>query len=115
MTGSVSDPETCQSHIRNKERCKDIEKRFRDAGDPLKLVIMRDMWPTGLDVLSLYTMYLDKLVRKHNLIRAISRINRNFRDKPSGLLVDYLGIAESLREALAAYTTSGCKGTVVLD
>jgi len=115
MTGSASDSEGWQPHIRNKERRKDIEKRFKDASDPLKLVIVRDMWLTGFDVPPLHSMYLDKPVRGHTLMQAISRVNRVFRDKPGGLVVDYLGIAEPLREALAAYTASGGKGTVVLD
>jgi type I restriction enzyme R subunit len=115
MTGSASDPEAWQPHIRNKAGRKDIEKRFKDASDLLKLVIVRDMWLTGFDVPPLHTMYLDKPVRGHTLMQAIARVNRVFRDKPGGLVVDYLGIAEPLREALQAYTASGGKGTVVLD
>jgi type I restriction enzyme R subunit len=115
MTGSASDPEAWQPHIRNKAGRKDIEKRFKDANDPLKLVIVRDMWLTGFDVPPLHTMYLDKPVRGHTLMQAISRVNRVFRDKPGGLVVDYLGIAEPLREALSVYTASGGKGTVVID
>jgi type I restriction enzyme R subunit len=115
MTGSASDPLDWQTHIRNKEARKDIEKRFKNPDDPLKLVIVRDMWLTGFDVPPLHTMYLDKPMKGHTLMQAIARVNRVFRDKPGGLVVDYLGIAESLREALAAYTESGGKGTVVVD
>jgi len=115
MTGSASDPDAWQPHIRNKAGRKDIEKRFKNPADPLKLVIVRDMWLTGFDVPPLHTMYLDKPVRGHTLMQAIARVNRVFRDKPGGLVVDYLGIAEPLREALAAYTQSGGKGQVVID
>ena len=115
MTGSASDPEAWQTHIRNKPDRKAVEKRFKAASDPLKLVIVRDMWLTGFDIPSLHTMYLDKPVKGHTLMQAIARVNRVFRDKPGGLVVDYLGIAESLREALVEYTASGGKGTVVVD
>jgi type I restriction enzyme R subunit len=115
MTGSASDPDTWQRHIRNKAGRKDIEKRFKDPFDPLKLVIVRDMWLTGFDVPPLHTMYVDKPMKGHGLMQAIARVNRVFRDKPGGLIVDYLGIAESLKEALSEYTTSGGAGEVAID
>jgi type I restriction enzyme, R subunit len=115
MTGSASDPENWQQHIRNKTRRKEIEKRFKNASDPLKLVIVRDMWLTGFDVPPLHTMYIDKPMKSHSLMQAIARVNRVFKDKPGGLVVDYLGIAESLKEALAEYTISGGQGDVVID
>jgi type I restriction enzyme, R subunit len=115
MTGSASDPLDWQTHIRNKAARKEIEKRFKAPDDPLKLVIVRDMWLTGFDVPALHTMYLDKPMKGHTLMQAIARVNRVFRDKPGGLVVDYLGIAQSLREALSDYTESGGKGTVVVD
>ncbi|MFM8319832.1 MAG: HsdR family type I site-specific deoxyribonuclease, partial [Chloroflexota bacterium] len=115
MTGSASDPQTWQGHIRNKPRRKEIEKRFKDPKDALQLVIVRDMWLTGFDVPPLHTMYIDKPMKSHGLMQAIARVNRVFRDKPGGLVVDFLGIAESLKEALAAYTTSGGQGSVALD
>lgn len=115
MTGSASDPLDWKSHIRTKAERKEIEKRFKKADDPLKLVIVRDMWLTGFDVPPLHTMYLDKPMVGHTLMQAIARVNRVFRDKPGGLVVDYLGVAESLREALATYTESGGRGNVVVD
>ena len=115
MTGSASDLESWQAHIRPKVRRKDIENRFKNPNDSLKLVIVRDMWLTGFDVPPLHTMYVDKPMKGHSLMQAIARVNRVFRDKPGGLVVDYLGIAESLKEALAAYTQSGGKGTVAID
>ncbi|HWQ43581.1 MAG TPA: type I restriction endonuclease subunit R [Desulfosporosinus sp.] len=115
MTGSASDPDIWQKHIRNKAGRKDIEKRFKDPSDPMKLVIVRDMWLTGFDVPPLHTMYVDKPMKGHGLMQAIARVNRVFSDKPGGLIVDYLGIAESLKEALAEYTTSGGAGEVALD
>jgi type I restriction enzyme R subunit len=115
MTGSASDPREWQPHIRSKTGRKEIEKRFKDPEDPLQLVIVRDMWLTGFDVPPLHTMYIDKPMKAHNLMQAIARVNRVFRDKPGGLVVDYLGIAESLKEALAAYTSSGGRGQVALD
>lgn len=111
MTGSVSDPPEWQQHIRNKERREKLADRFRDAQDQLKVVIVRDMWLTGFDAPSLHTMYLDKPMRGHGLMQAIARVNRVFRDKPGGLVVDYLGLADELRQALATYTESGGKGT----
>ena len=93
MTGSASDPVDWQVHIRNKPRREALAKRFRDPNDPFKLVIVRDMWLTGFDAPSLATMYVDKPMRGHGLMQAIARVNRVFRDKPGGLVVDYLGLA----------------------
>ena len=107
MTGSAGDPANYQDHIRNKPRRKAIAERFKDPDDPLKLVIVRDMWLTGFDVPPLHTMYLDKPMHGHGLMQAIARVNRVFRDKPGGLIVDYLGIATDLQEAVAQYTASG--------
>ena len=104
ITGSASDKENLQPHIRNKKRRKDLAERFKDPNDPLKLVIVRDMWLTGFDAPCLHTMYIDKFMQGHGLMQAIARVNRVFRDKPGGLIVDYLGIAESLKAALAEYT-----------
>jgi len=110
MTGSVSDPVEWQEHIRNKEKRRRLGDRMKDPGDPLKLAIVRDMWLTGFDVPSLHTMYLDKPMRGHGLMQAIARVNRVFKDKPGGLVVDYLGIADDLKRALSEYTGSGGKG-----
>jgi type I restriction enzyme R subunit len=115
MTGSASDPLEWQPHIRNKDRREALAKRFRDPGDPLKMVIVRDMWLTGFDAPCLHTMYLDKPMRGHGLMQAIARVNRVFRDKPGGLVVDYLGLADQLRQALATYTESGGKGATSID
>jgi type I restriction enzyme R subunit len=104
ITGSASDKENLQPHIRNKRKRKDMSDRFKDPKDPLKLVIVRDMWLTGFDAPCLHTMYIDKFMQGHGLMQAIARVNRVFRDKPGGLIVDYLGIAESLKHALADYT-----------
>ncbi len=110
MTGAASDPVEWQEHIRNKQRRREIGDRMKDAADFLKIVIVRDMWLTGFDVPCLHTMYLDKPMRGHGLMQAIARVNRVFLDKPGGLVVDYLGIAEELKKALAEYTESGGKG-----
>jgi type I restriction enzyme R subunit len=115
MTGSASDPPEWQHHIRNKSRREELAKRFRDPRDPFRLVIVRDMWLTGFDAPSLHTMYIDKPMRGHGLMQAIARVNRVFRDKPGGLVVDYLGLAHELKNALATYTESGGKGKAVLD
>ncbi len=104
ITGSASDKANLQPHIRNKKRRKDLSDRFKDPNDPLKLVIVRDMWLTGFDAPCLHTMYIDKFMQGHGLMQAIARVNRVFKDKPGGLIVDYLGIAESLKRALAEYT-----------
>jgi len=110
MTGSAGDPAHYQQHIRNKPRRKAIAERFKDPEDPLKLVIVRDMWLTGFDAPPLHTMYIDKPMRGHTLMQAIARVNRVFRDKPGGLIVDYLGLATDLQEAVAQYTTGGGQG-----
>jgi type I restriction enzyme R subunit len=104
-----------QPHIYNATTKKLLEKRFKDAADPLKLVIVRDMWLTGFDVPCLHTMYVDKPMRDHNLMQAIARVNRVFRDKEGGLVVDYIGIAAELRSALRTYTESKGKGQPALD
>jgi type I restriction enzyme R subunit len=106
MTGSASDPAHYQPHLRNKARRKDLAERFKDPVDPLKLVIVRDMWLTGFDAPSLHTMYIDKPMRGHGLMQAIARANRVYQDKPGGLIVDYLGIATALQEAIANYTAA---------
>jgi type I restriction enzyme R subunit len=115
MTGAAPDPLEWQQHIRNKPRREALAKRFRDPADPFQIVIVRDMWLTGFDAPSLHTMYLDKPMRGHGLMQAIARVNRVFKDKPGGLVVDYLGIAEELRQALATYTESGGAGGTTVD
>jgi type I restriction enzyme R subunit len=115
MTGSVSDPAEWQPHIRDKRRREALANRFRDPRDPFRIVIVRDMWLTGFDAPSLHTMYVDKPMRGHGLMQAIARVNRVFRDKPGGLVVDYLGLAHELKAALATYTESGGTGRTALD
>ncbi len=115
MTGSASDPADWQQHIRNKKRREELANRFRDADDRLQVVLVRDMWLTGFDAPSLHTMYVDKPMRGHGLMQAIARVNRVFRDKPGGLVVDYLGLAHELKRALATYTESGGQGAPKLD
>jgi type I restriction enzyme R subunit len=115
MTGSASDPADWQPHIRNKSRREALANRFRDPKDPFRLVIVRDMWLTGFDAPSLSTMYIDKPMRGHGLMQAIARVNRVFKDKPGGLMVDYLGLAQELRQALATYTENGGTGRAALD
>lgn len=115
MTSSSSDPENWQIHSTTKQDRKAIGDRFKDEKDQLKLVIVRDMWLTGFDVPCLHTMYVDKPMRGHNLMQAIARVNRVFKDKPGGLIVDYIGIASDLKTALATYTASGGKGAPTLD
>ncbi|MCX5802134.1 MAG: type I restriction endonuclease subunit R [Proteobacteria bacterium] len=104
MTGSASDPQSWQEHIRNKQGRRDIGDRMKDPDDPLRIVIVRDMWLTGFDVKNLHTMYVDKPMRGHGLMQAIARVNRVFKDKPGGLIVDYIGIADELKKALSEYT-----------
>ncbi len=104
-----------QHHIYSAATKKQLEKRFKNPKDPLKLVIVRDMWLTGFDVPCLHTMYIDKPMRDHNLMQAIARVNRVFRDKEGGLVVDYIGIAAELRRALKIYTDSRGKGQPTLD
>lgn len=106
MTGSASDPLDWQQHIGNKKRRDEIAKRARNPDDPLKLVIVRDMWLTGFDAPCMHTMYIDKPMRGHGLMQAIARVNRVFKDKPGGLIVDYIGIAQNLKNALGQYTQS---------
>jgi len=115
MTGSASDPLAWQDHIRNKPRREALAKRFKNPQDPLKVVLVRDMWLTGFDAPSLHTMYVDKPMRSHGLMQAIARVNRVFKDKPGGLVVDYLGLAQELKEALAVYTESGGTGETAID
>ena len=115
MTGSASDPLDWQPHIRNKVRREALAQRFREPDDPLRVVLVRDMWLTGFDAPSLHTMYVDKPMRGHGLMQAIARVNRVFKDKPGGLVVDYLGLAQDLKQALATYTESGGTGRTALD
>ena len=115
MTGSASDPLDWQPHIRNKARREGLAQRFRDPNDPLRVVLVRDMWLTGFDAPSLHTMYVDKPMRGHGLMQAIARVNRVFKDKPGGLVVDYLGLAQDLRKALATYSESGGTGRTALN
>ena len=104
MTGSASDPAHYQKHIHSKEQRERLAKRMKDPTDELKFVIVRDMWLTGFDVPSLHTMYIDKPMKGHGLMQAIARVNRVYKDKQGGLVVDYLGIAPSLKEALSYYS-----------
>jgi len=115
MTGSPSDSLGWQNHIRNKPRREALAKRFKNPEDPFKIVIVRDMWLTGFDAPCLHTMYVDKPMRGHGLMQAIARVNRVFKDKPGGLVVDYLGLAHELKQALAAYTEGGGKGKTAID
>jgi type I restriction enzyme R subunit len=115
MTGSASDPLEWQVHIRNKQRREEIAKRFKDPDDPLKIVIVRDMWLTGFDAPCLHTMYVIKPMQSHGLMQAIARVNRVFRDKPGGLIVDYIGLAPYLKSALANYTQSGGTGKTAIN
>jgi type I restriction enzyme R subunit len=110
MTGSASDREMLRQHVYSGKVKKDLEKRFKKVDDPLKIVLVRDMWLTGFDVPCLTTMYVDKPMKDHNLMQAIARVNRVFRDKPGGLIVDYIGIANDLKEALREYTQSKGQG-----
>ncbi|WP_161813484.1 type I restriction endonuclease subunit R [Steroidobacter agaridevorans] len=115
MTGSAADDAKLRPHIYNSSAKKRLEKRLKDPRDPLKIVIVRDMWLTGFDAPCLHTMYVDKPMRDHNLMQAIARVNRVFRDKEGGLVVDYIGIAAELRHALKTYTESRGKGRPTLD
>lgn len=114
MTGSASDKPLLQPHIYNKQTKKRLEKRFKDVKDPLKLVIVRDMWLTGFDAPCCNTMYVDKPMKGHNLMQAIARVNRVFKNKPGGLVVDYIGIANELKQALKTYTDAKGKGEPTL-
>lgn len=111
MTGSSSDPASWQKHIGTKHTRDTLAKRMKDNNDELELVIVRDMWLTGFDVPSLHTMYIDKPMQGHNLMQAIARVNRVFREKQGGLVVDYIGIADKLKEALSEYTENDQKQT----
>ena len=115
MTGSAQDGADWQPHIRNKDKRRKLANRFKDPKDPFRIVIVRDMWLTGFDAPCLHSMYADKPMRGHGLMQAIARVNRVFRDKPGGLVVDYLGLADQLKYALATYTESGGKGPPSID
>jgi len=115
MSGSASDRAEWQPHIRNKMRREALAKRFKDPANPMKVVIVRDMWLTGFDCPSLHTMYVDKPMRGHGLMQAIARVNRVFKDKPGGLVVDYLGLADQLKRALADYTEAGGRGKATIN
>ena len=115
MTGSASDPKEWQQHIRNKKRRKELGERFKDPRHPFKLVIVRDMWLTGFDAPSLHTMYVDKPMKGHALMQTIARVNRVYKDKKGGLIVDYIGLGFELKKALANYTVSGGRGKPTID
>jgi type I restriction enzyme, R subunit len=115
MTGSASDKAILQPHIFSKDTKKSFEKRYKDVNDPLQLVIVRDMWLTGFDAPNCHTMYIDKPMKGHNLMQAIARVNRVFKDKPGGLVVDYLGIANELKNALKTYADSKGRGSPTVD
>lgn len=115
MTGSAMDPLDWQPHIRNKQRRKQLGDNFRDPHSPIKLVIVRDMWLTGFDVPSLHTMYIDKPMKDHGLMQTIARVNRVYKEKQGGLIVDYFGIATELKEALSQYTEGGGRGEIAYD
>ena len=115
ITGAASDPPKWQPHIRNKTRREGLAQRFRDPDDEFRIVLVRDMWLTGFDAPSLHTMYVDKPMRGHGLIQTISRVNRVFQNKPGGLVVDFLGLAQDLKQAVATYTENGGRGDVAPD
>ena len=115
MTGSAEDGPSWQQHIRPKTQRRVLAKRFKDSKDPFRIVIVRDMWLTGFDAPCLHTMYADKPMQGHGLMQAIARVNRVFRDKPGGLVVDYLGLADQLKQALSVYTESGGLGNPAVD
>ena len=115
MTGSAADGPDWQPHIRSKDKRRVLANRFKDPKDPFRIVIVRDMWLTGFDAPCLHTMYADKPMQGHGLMQAIARVNRVFRDKPGGLVVDYLGLADQLKRALAIYTESGGQGDPTFD
>ena len=115
MTGSAEDGPDWQKHIGNKKQRRDLANQFKDAKNPFKIVIVRDMWLTGFDAPCLHTMYADKPMQGHGLMHAIARVNRVFRDKPGGLVVDYLGLADQLKKALITYTESGGQGNPTFD
>ena len=111
MTGSAADEERLQVHVGGKQRRDTLTNRMKDNSDELKIVLVRDMWLTGFDVPSMHTMYIDKPMKGHNLMQAIARVNRVFKDKEGGVVVDYIGILESLKKALKEYTDSDQKNT----
>ncbi|WP_018609568.1 type I restriction endonuclease subunit R [Uliginosibacterium gangwonense] len=115
MTGSASDKAMLRPHIYSKQVKKRLEKRFKDPADPLKLVIVRDMWLTGFDAPCVHTLYVDKPMKGHNLMQAIARVNRVFKGKEGGLVVDYIGIASELKSALKEYTASNGRGRPTVD
>ncbi len=115
MTGSASDPAEWQQHVRSKQRRDALAERFKDPDDPFQIVIVRDMWLTGFDAPCLHTMYVDKPMRGHGLMQAIARVNRVFRDKPGGLVVDYIGLADQLSRAVRTYTEAGGTGETAID
>ena len=115
ITGTASDPPDWQAHVRGKAGHETLAKRFRDANDPLMMVVVCDMWQTGFDVACLHTMYVDKPMRGRHLMQAIARVNRVFKDKPGGLIVDYVGLAHELKRASATYAESGGAGATVLE
>ncbi len=115
MTAASSDGPVMAKHHTTKQQRRDLSDRMKDPADPLKIVIVIDMWLTGFDVPCLHTMYIDKPMRGHNLMQAIARVNRVFKDKPGGLVVDYLGIATDLKKALSFYSDSGGKGDPTED
>lgn len=116
MTGNISkDPITWNDHIRTKDATEGLKKRFRKEEDPLKIVIVRDMWLTGFDAPCVHTMYVDKIMKGHNLMQAITRTNRVFKDKKNGVIVDYIGIGDNLKTATTKYTGSGGEGQPTID
>ena len=115
MTGSASDKALLRPHIYSAQVKKRLEKRFKDPADPLRMVIVRDMWLTGFDAPCVHTLYIDKPMKGHNLMQAIARVNRVFKDKQGGLVVDYIGIANELRSALKEYTASNGRGRPTVD
>ena len=115
MTGSATDPQEWQQHVRTKTRRDALGNRFRNPDDQFRVVLVRDMWLTGFDAPSLHTMYLDKPMQGHGLFQAITRVNRVFKDKPGGLVVDYLGLANDLRKAVETYTQSGGRGRATFN
>ena len=115
MTGSASDPLDWQKHVRSKNARETLGNRFRNTDDIFRVVLVRDMWLTGFDAPSLHTMYVDKPMQGHNLFQAITRVNRVFKDKPGGLVVDYLGLANDLKKAVDHYSRSGGRGTAAFD
>ena len=115
MTGSASDPLDWQKHIRSKNARETLGNRFRNPDDPFRVALVRDMWLTGFDAPSLHTMYVDKPMQGHNLFQAITRVNRVFKDKPGGLVVDYLGLANDLKKAVETYTKSGGRGNAAFN